>query len=329
MKTKSSISPKFYQYSRDGITQGLLAKFLSCREETKLFLDAWTPKGIGSPGLLFGNIMHSCLERYYNDIKTRRIKNEPDRAYVCKLVSSVEKLYMRHYNACDNATRQLLGLSFGIAEATLPSYIRKWWKADSAKIKWMGLEEQFKIPYSTKEGNKTFLRGKKDGVFSNPGLWLFETKTKSQINEGNLMDTLWFEHQVNFYLYAMKKIYGKEPKGVLYNIIRRTSLERKKTESLQAFVKRVAADVEKRKDFYFIRYEISLTSSELAIWEKQLEGMIEDFINWREGKLPHYRNTGQCIMKYGKCPMLAICSSGNYNFHQKRKEVFVELEGDL
>lgn len=322
----------FYNYTRDGITQGLLAKFLSCREETKLFLEGWTSKSSSSSALMFGNIIHSCLERYYNDIIKGSFKNKFQHnyfSYTSKLISTVEKFYTSRYAGHDTETYRILGVSFAIAEATLPHYFARWSKDDTSKIKWQGLEQQFRIPFETKNGKKTFLRGKKDGTFTNPGLWLFETKTKSQINEGNLIDTLWFEHQVNFYIYAMLKIYKKYPSGVLYNIIRRTSLERKTKESLQQFISRISADIEKRLDFYFIRYEVALTKTDIDSWKIQLEGMVQDFVDWYDKTIPHYRNTTNCITKYGRCPMLPICSSQNYHFYKKRKNVYEELEEAL
>ena len=319
------LADKFYDYRRDGITQGLLSKFMNCRQETRLFLDGWSPKKSNSAGLTYGSIFHGALEIYYNDLIQRKLKTVPSGSYISKLLADVERKWKSENAHDSNDARSLLELSCGIAEATLPHYFRKWWR-DDAKIRWQSMEQEFRIPFTTKDGRKTFLRGKKDGVFGSPNIWLFETKTKSLINEGNLIDTLWYELQVNFYLYAMLKLYKKHPSGVLYNIIRRTCLERKKSETLKAFLSRVSGDVENRPDFYFMRYEISTTKSELLKFETELEGLITDFMDWCDGLVPHYKNTAQCITKYGRCSMLPICSSGAYNQFEKRKTVFRELE---
>ena len=103
-------------------------------------------------------------------------------------------------------------------------------------------------------------------------------------------------------------------------------MERKKSESLGQFSTRLSEDIAKRPDFYFMRFEIIKTKKEMDTWENELEGMVVDFMNWCEGKVPHYKNTGQCITKYGRCPMLSICSSGNYHLYKKRKSTFIELE---
>ena len=316
---------KFYDYRIHGITQGLISKFMSCREETKLFLEGWVPKKVSSSALTFGSIVHGTLERIYNDVRTKKIRICPDLKIIQNELKIAETIYYKE-NPSSSETRQLVENSLLVAEATLLHYFKKYWKHDVSKIRWEQIEQTFSIPYVTKDGRKTFIRGRKDGVFKNPGLWLFETKTKSMINEGNLVDTLSFELQVNLYLWAIRKLYKAIPAGVLYNVIRRTCLERKKTESFPEFAKRISDDIFNRPEFYFMRYEIIVGKKEMDLWENELEGMVVDIMNWCEGKLPHYRNTGQCITKYGRCPMLSICSSQSFHLYTKRKVVFNELE---
>lgn len=319
----------FYNYHTSGITQGLLAKFMNCREETRLFLQGWNPKAPSSPALMYGTIIHGILERIYDDIRTSRRKVIPNDKDIAQYVRNVGILFKKENPSLSNEGRKLLEYSLLIAEAVVPGYLKRWWKHDATKVKWQKLEQQFKIPYCCKDGRKTFLRGKIDGVFTNPGLWLFESKSKSLVNEGNLIDTLSYEHQNNLYLRAARELYKKTPSGILYNIIRKSGMERKKTESLESFGDRLKKDILKRPEFYFIRYEIVVTPAEMARFDKELEGMIVDFMDWCEGKRATYKNTAQCLTKYGRCPMLQICSSGSYVQHAKRKVVFQELSGDL
>ena len=319
---------KFYDYRTSGITQGLLAKFMNCREETKLFLQGWSPKGAQSSALTYGTIVHGILEKVYVDIKSRKIKSAPTSVALNNYVQAVKKLWQNENRNASNDSRKLLEVALGIAHTTLFHYFRKWWRDDTTKIKWEQLEQEFKIPYKTKDGRSTFLRGKIDGVFNNPRLWLFEHKTKSMVNEGALMDTLAYEHQVQFYLYALSQLYKKTPAGVLYDIIRKPSSEPKSGESLATYLNRINYDIGKRPDFYFIRYEISITPAEQQAYRNQLEGMIVDFMDWCDGLVPTYMNTAQCITKYGRCPYLGICSSQQFNLYEKRKEVFRELSGD-
>ena len=317
---------KFYDYKRDGITQGLLAKFMNCREETKLFLQGWSTKGAQSGALIYGTIVHTILEKVYVDISKGKTKSPITSVALEGYGKIVKKLWYDENRSANNDARQLFETSLVIALSTLPHYFRKWWRDDTARIKWVKLEQEFRIPYKTKTGYTTSLRGKIDGVFNSPGLRLFETKTSSVVNEGNLIDTIGFGLQVNFYLYVLKKLYGKTPAGVLYNVIRKPSSDIRSKESLKDYGERIAEDIQNRPDFYFIRYEVTITPSEQKEFEVQLESMISDFINWCEGRVPNYRNTGQCITKYGRCPYLNICSSQMFNMYEKRKTVFRELE---
>lgn len=321
------VEKKFYDYKKDGITQGLLAKFMNCREECKLFLQGWSPKGAQSGALTYGTLVHGILEKVYIDIQRKKFgKTPPTSVALNRYVQIVKKLWYDENRNASNEARKLLETSLAIADATLPHYFRKWWRDDTAKIKWQQLEQEFKLPYKTKGGRSTYLRGKIDGVFHNPKLWLFETKTKSMINEGALMDTLSYEHQVQFYLFALSQLYKKTPAGVLYNIIRKPGSEQKSQESLAQYGKRVSEDIASRPDFYFIRYEISITPAEQQMYRLQLEAMVTDFMNWCDGIVPNYMNTAQCITKYGRCPYLGICSAQQFNLYEKRKQVFRELE---
>lgn len=319
----------FYNYTKDGITQGILAKFMNCRQECKLFLQGWSPKNPNSKALTYGTIVHGILERVYDDIRTERRKTIPNDKDIAKYVQSVGILFKKENPSLSNEGRNLLEYSLVVAQATMPGYLRRWWKHDTTQIKWKKLEQQFKILYTCKDGRKTYLRGKIDGVFTNPGLWGFESKTKSMVNEGNLIDTLSYEHQNSFYLKALYMLYKQIPKGVLYNIIRKSSLERKKTETLESFGSRLQADILKRPEFYFIRYEIMVTPAEMNKFDLELESMIVDFMDWCEGKRGTYKNTAQCLTKYGRCTMLPICSTGDYMWHSKRKVVYPELSGAL
>ena len=315
-----------YDYVTDGITQGALAKFMECREKARLFYEGWTPKSITSKGLMYGNIIHGILEYTYDAIRKKELTKIPNKSRIKRYTSRLEKQWYKENPHPSKSLREQLEISLLIAESTLPVYFHYWWRADLREIRWRKIEQKFDIPYVTRSGYKTRIRGKKDGVFGNPSIKLFETKTKSRISENNLLDTLWFELQVNLYLWALKQIYGQIPEGVLYNIIRRTGLDQQVGESLPQYAKRVVEDIEKRPDFYFMRFNVTVTKSEMFAFEKELDAMVTDFIYWRLGKVGHYKNTGQCETKYGRCEMLPICSKGCYSQFEKRKVIYRELE---
>lgn len=321
-----NMNTKFYDYRKDGITQGLLMQFMECREKTKLFLQGYSPKKISSPALTFGTIGHKILEGVYNAVQAKKFRSCPGMENLAPYFRAAEKAWYRDNPTASNESRRIVEASLGIAQATLPLYFKRWWAHDSNKIRFEKIESEFKIPFTLKDGRKTFIRGKQDGTFRNSRLWLFEHKFKSMINEDTLLDTLVLDFQVNFYLYALFQIHKQYPAGVLYNIIRKTSLERKQEESLKTYVARVEADIKKRTDFYFIRYEVVKTRLDINKFTPELHALITDFCDWYDGSGNHYKNPGSCQTKYGCCVYLPICSPGTFGLYTKRKQVFSELE---
>lgn len=320
MKSKS----KFYDPSRDGITQGLLGTWLECRQKARYFLQGYSSKGTPM-AMTYGTVGHGVLQYAYEDFRTGKITGIPSRKRVVGYVSEVEKIWRKENERPSKQMIEDLETSLAFAEVILPEYF-KYWSTDFTKKKWKKVEGSFKIPYKLKDGRKTFLRGKMDGVFESPGLWLFESKFKSMINEGDLVDTLTLDLQVKIYLWALYKTYKQIPKGVLYNVVRRFNQTRRVSETLKEFCQRCREDLEKRPDWYFFRFEVCTSPSDIREFEAELENMLTDFMDWWEGKSPHYRNPGSCITKYGRCWGLNACANSDYGNLTKRKTMYRELE---
>jgi len=311
---------KFYNLEKDGVTQGCLSTFQACREKARLYLDGWSAK-VESSALVYGTIGHAVLE----DIYSQKLGRIPTKQDVIKSVRKIEKVWWKEHKSPDPRTAQDLELALLVAEATLPDYFN-FWKKDFSRLKWVMVEGSFNEPIKLDDGTVVPVRGKIDGAFKSPNLWLFETKFKSMINEDDLVDTLPLDKQINVYLWALARKFKTTPAGVLYNIVRRTSLRQSKGESLLQFSKRIAEDIKARPTFYFIRLEISISKKEIETFEQELKGMVQDFADWTRGKVPHYKCSEMCVTKYGKCNYLPICSSGSTAGFTKREKVFRELE---
>lgn len=326
------MKPAFYDIERDGITQGLLNCWRSCREMAWLFLQGYSLKR-NSMGLVFGTIIHAVLEDIYGMMQQKKILGIPTAKNVKWACLRVEKIWEKENPKASAEGIQLKELSLLLAEAILPLYFEYWHK-DKTNLPWVGLEQEFKIPYKLADGRKTFLRGKMDGIYKKNGIWLFETKGKSQINEVNLVDTLGLDFQNNFYLSNVRRLLNIQPSGVKYNVIRRTQMQQSKKENLKQFANRIIEDIEKRPEYYFLRFELSITKQELDKFDEELGIHIKEFYDWWDTKrglrpnraIGHYKNPSQCETKYGRCDMLDICSAGNFSRYEKRKVVFRELE---
>ena len=328
---KTSASNKFYDPSRDGVTFSLLSTFLDCREKARLHLQGWTPRS-SSMALTFGSIIHKIDEWVRDDIRSGVLRSVPDTDYIKGLIKKTETLWFEDNPRHGGKELDHLELSLLLAEGVLPQYFKYWYK-DFTEIKWELVEGEFKIPVTPedKEGNKysTFIRGKIDGSFSlkKGGPWLFETKTKSRVDEEILSDILPYDMQANIYLSALRRMGNTTPSGLLYNIIRRPALRRRNHESLKAFATRVSEDVSMRPDWYFIRMEMSVDGQDINRFEMELDDLISDFMMWWSGKSGHYKNTNHCQNKFGLCPCVGICLRNDKSGYFKRKAVFRELQG--
>jgi hypothetical protein len=297
---------------------------MTCREKARLYLEGWNSKYY-SAALMFGSLGHGILELAYLDIKKGGLKTAPSVGEMRRYSKAVEKKWLAENPKAGVDTLVQLEVSLALLEQMVPRYF-DFWNKDFKKVDWVSLEEQFGVLAKPCHGLAIRMRGKQDGKFAlRNELWLLETKTKSLVNEGDLLDTLSLDLQVNLYLWAEYKAAGKVPSGVLYNIIRKTGIRQNKNESIQKYARRVAEDIDDRPEFYFIRMEIPTSKEEITQFQKDLYGLLQDFMGWRAGKIPHYKNPTSCIGKYGRCEYINACARGDFSTLVKRNVVFKEL----
>jgi hypothetical protein len=272
-----------------------------------------------------GTIGHAILQFVYEAQRKKEMGAQPTPQQFNQVIKKVEKIFLSENSKPSKETLQDLEFALMNAEVVLPIYF-DYWKDDFKKLIWEQLEGEFKIPYQTKDGRQTIIRGKMDGVFKRNGLWLFESKFKSRIEEGDIVDTLAIDLQVMLYIWALGKGYKLQPSGVLYNIVRRPGLRLGKTETMPQLALRIKKDIESRPDFYFFRFEVAVDREDIAKWAAEFEQMLVDFLDWWEGKNGHYKNTGSCLTKYGRCDFLTACVENKFLNLIKRPVVFRELE---
>jgi len=327
-RSASTTGPAFYDPVRDGVTFSILSQFRRCREMARLSLKGIT--SIGQSGsMVFGNIAHATLQTVYG--ANAVVKRPPNPNRVLAELRTVESLWKEDNPRADRDALESLEFTMILSEAIMPFYFQ-YWKDDFAKVKWIAAEKEFKLPIHVqsphREGMKDIIpvRGKMDANFERgKDLWLFETKTKSQIEDDVIADMLPHELQVNLYMWAMRRIYKRDPKGVRYNLIRRPQLRIRKAETVAEFARRCVADVKARPDFYFIRLDMQVTHQDLVKFELEFQDLLEDFVGWWYGG-PHYKNSDECRNKYGRCHFLPICGRKDYATFYRRDRVFRELE---
>lgn len=320
---KSEYKPIFDLY-RDGLTQGSIATFLDCPEQFRLkYVFGWRPQ-VASGATAFGSAFHDILSSIQHSDdggKLPTIDEATDRYY-----KSIQK------NLTANQTEETLTM-LALVKSMIAHYLIRWKKDDDA-IKWVAREKTFHVKYD----KRIPLRGRWDGIRKHKdGLYLHETKTKGRIDEEGIADSLPHDIQTQLYCWAIKQTYGEYPRGVVYDVIRNPQLRIKQSESRTDFVQRVIEDVESRYDWYYMRWTVTLTKSDLDRWESRfLNTVIPKIVNWWDAiednlnnpwlSEEHYMRPGAFWNQYGRTDLFHALTKGQYFGLEQRKIVYPELE---
>jgi hypothetical protein len=305
----------------DGVTQSLLASWMTCRRQAYLMLRGLR-RVAPRDSLLYGSLWHYVLEYVYTDVREGRIRRwDAAVAAWARYAQQWQAAYWADIDATYDST-QAVEILLAQAEAVWPSYCRTWWQDfDQRRAGWQELESVFDVPF-----HGIRLRGKRDGLRQiRGGAWLLETKTKSQISEDILTQTLSYNFQNLYYLLATVEETGHPVAGVLYNVIRRPGLRLGDGESLVSYRERIAADAQKRPDHYFKRMEITYSADRVERFRADLLTILHEFRRWIEGKSPTYANTTACEGRVN-CPYIAYCATDNDTGYTWDGTLFEELE---
>jgi hypothetical protein len=333
----SSSKPKGWDIWKDGVSQSFLHVWLACREQARLkFKELWSSRRASLP-LEFGNCGHWCLADMY------RVGRPPTTKEIKASVYAYQHLWEKLVPNPSERQLEVQEEVYGMAEAVLPFYFKRWAgdfpgqkypfkKPIIVPKKWLALEQPFDVPWTFTDGKVCRIRGIWDGLFADKvdDEWLFETKTKSVIDEEGIQDTLPLDIQVMLYCWALLQDRRNPPAGVLYNVVRRPGLYRRKGEALPEFLGRVREDIPARPDHYFMRWKMRLMPKELAQWVKRTLGpMLDDVRAWAEGRAPHYMNPDSLITKYGRCDMFEPIVRGEFGDCYQRKTAFNEIDAGI
>jgi len=286
----------------DGITQSLLATWVRCRQEAAYVLDGWE-SAAPKRALQVGSLMHEVVANWHGSGITKM----PNHKWRKEAVQAGDDLAQVEND-------------LAMVAALLPGYITQSRKKDK-KRKWVDVERLFDVNW-----NGYRLRGRVDGLFQvGKKFWLLETKTTSRIDEEALKLALNFDFQSMFYTVAMHQYLGKPIAGVLYNLIRKPQLRCGKAETQPMFWKRVADDIIKRPDWYFVRFEVKFSKKQLAAFEQELDHKLFHFKKWVAGQSHTYKNESACRSRWN-CSYLKACGTGCMDGYKQTKKLFSELD---
>lgn len=306
---------KFWDFYRDGISQSLIQKFLSCRQQCRLeYYEGWTK--VKQPLFFkFGTCVHWVLAEIYNE------GVEPTKDHIIGLIRKYERNYFQK-NVVDAADQKELDEIFMMAELILEKYFI--WHDKDFHHKWMFTERNFEVPFGD-----TKLRGRWDGGWiENKRLCLVDHKCLSMIDEEGIADMLPLDMQVLVYCYAALVEFGIMPYEMNYNIVRRPGFRQgKKTD--EEFRQHIICELNKKLNYYFIRIPIRITKDELLFWvEHQLKPIVAEIQRWFDGGCESFVTPGSLITKYGRCSMFGAITKNDYSGLVKRQYPFEELDGE-
>ncbi len=331
-ETVPANASKSWNIYKDGVTQSIIGRYLSCPEKVHLGMEERLGAMRTTGALSFGSLVHEALDWLYTGFMKNHTKGvalnlkavSADLAVWMKEKLAEDRRILQEAGAATEATELSLEENFGMAEIVLNAYFRRWTR-DYDHYEWLALEKEFCVPYVMPSGNIIPVRGKIDGVMRiRDKLWLFETKTKARIEDEAIVSKLNFDLQVLLYMWAMQRIYGEKPMGVIYNLIRRPQLRRTQKEMLSEFLERIRVDIETRPEFYFIRYEAAILPHETARWELEFLNIMTSIEQWANGA-HRFRNSSACSGMFGTCEYIRYCAEKDETGLIRREQLFPEL----
>ncbi len=318
-----------YDINKDGFTQSLLTQWMKCPVSARTKLKGLYKPGFGS-AIMFGSVFHEYMDvmlHLYQDNKFTNPEQCYDVAFMAIVNQQIKNNFMSEYIEATSEGKDVLNECYDLCAIVVPEYFM-YWKDDffgDNKKDWLEIEGEFNVKVSGGQ-----FRGKRDGVFATKQnkKWLFETKTKSRFDDDILMKIIPRDFQVRSYMLAWYLEFGEHLQGVLYNVIRKPQLRKTVKETQGQFLQRIKIDINDRPDFYFSRYEVSISENEISKFSLSFQNTtlkFADFVSANENT--DVEHIHECNSVYGACPFLDYCSSNKQDtslLHVKTK-LFSEL----
>ena len=294
-----------------GLSQSLVITGLQCDRQLIYALNRWEKPG-KEQNTFFGSCAHEMLDVFYT-LKSKPDEKQIDEALTEYLAKQQETGALDWLNPSERAYQEC------ILTITLAEYFDFY--HEDFNFKFHEVETKFAVKY-----NGLTLVGKKDGKVedSNKKIWLFEHKTKGEINEEAIIRNLDINFQTQFYLLA-DRIATKRPcHGVLYNLIRRTKTRPKGKETLREFGERLRSEIQRDPDYFFRRLEAEYTKQQTEEFEFELKLKLARIHDLFTGKRPALKNEAFCMAGF-ECDFAQACASNSLEGYRQRSVVSPEL----
>lgn len=332
--TRTAEVGQIYRMEEHGVTQGFLSNLITCpMKATWRYAYGLKPRPSGEMGALqFGDLFHQTLDYLYTHLE--EVDEDGDQMSPHDLIDEgLDEAYeAKRKEIQDTMTNPsvIADLEYlvGTVRATIHPYYDHW-ERETGQFQWVDLERVFNVPWTLKNGVTVPVRGKFDGIaVIRNGMWLFETKTKGTISEPTLPDWLNYQLQVMLYLWAAQRTYDTPFKGVVYNLVLRSRLKQKVSETLKEYCSRIYSDITSDPGKYFNRYNHTILQEDLDLWvETDLTELMETAWRWYQGEY-NYRNSGACYQWFRPCEYMKMCAYAEDDQLVQISDMYPELNGE-
>jgi len=263
------------------ITQSEMVTFSRCEQLHKFrYLELLRPMLQGA-NLEMGTAIHLGLERKSPEAARSHIEENS------------KGLILR-----EDAERAQV--SAGIVEIMVRGALEEWsdWP-DQAEVKF---HLPFRNPATGRSSRTHAYSGMMDGL-SHDAVW--EYKSSSRV-DASYIDRLDVDFQISAYLEAASIRSGRFIRKMIYRILRKPTMKRRKGDTVEDYIKRMEEDYAKRPEFYYFEEIITRTEAEMDLWRKEAWEIHKRILYTENGGLP-VRNTESCVGRFGRCAFLDLC----------------------
>ena len=344
-----------------GITFSMLSRFLVCRERFRIaYVEGIKPAPRFNHRIEYGHMWHLCEETYLSEQHS-------------ELWSEVLADYCKGLCEKYRTDQEQIKHWYQVCRTQFPLYLKYWAKhPDMVKSENLLREKTFSVSYTLPSGRVVILRGKLDSVDrvtgkgSNTGIWLFEHKTKGDINADLVQRQLTFDLQTMLYMVALNQHCESDDctfatdnacsliRGVRYNVVRRplsggkgTIVRHKPTgknprgESPEEFYARLGTIIKEDAPNFFMRWNVVIAPGDVKRFrERCLDPILEQLCHWWDVQttgisphLPHWAANWQhpfgcynILDEGGASDLDSYIASGDMIGLQRVENLFEELQ---
>lgn len=335
-----------------GMTYSLMCRWLNCHHRFHLRVVEGLREAMDfNAPMEYGNFWHEAEEAFAKGRPWMNVMLKHKNKLLDEYGIGAEKEINKWHN---------------IATMQFPLYLRKW-RNDNERFRYSIQEKPFSLMYKTKNGIVVRLRGKFDAIFAmQKSIYIQENKTKGRIDEEAHHKTVDQNLQTMFYHIALRLLRdqkrldayhapfaalhkqlrrGDAIEGTLYNVVRRPladkfCIKQKKSETETQFLARLKKIIEKEDDYFFKRWQVSLSETEIRKFRHEVfDPILEDIHHWwesiKDDPFDPYKSPRHFRMPFGVYNPMAsgfrgdffeLLTSGNRSGLVKVPTLFPELD---